>query len=394
MRLKYILSLLLIELAAITFPNKVSADCHNNFMHKTDTVEVIMARDTMKRIGLVKRVIKYFSESNKKSTKKFDISFIGGPNYSSDTKLGVGIVAAGLYRTTPDTLTSISNISIFSNITVSGYYSLGIRGNTFFDSDRWRIDYLAKFISFPTDTWGFGYMENNINSNKSSYLRIQTLVKADLLYRIFKNTYAGATVRFDFIKGSKYKSDRYDLITKAARGYSLGAVLVYDSRDFIPNPYRGSFIKLTQDNFTTFTGRPFFRTTLIADKYCKIAKNTILAFDLYTEFNYGTTPWQMYSQLGGSYRMRGYYEGRYNDNNMIELQMELRQKIYNRHGIAVWIGAGNVYGDCNSFSWKHTLPNAGIGYRWEFKKRMNIRLDYGIGKNGQSGFMFGVEEAF
>jgi hypothetical protein len=63
MRLKYILSLLLIELAAITFPNKVSADCHNNFMHKTDTVEVIMARDTMKRIGLVKRVIKYFSES-------------------------------------------------------------------------------------------------------------------------------------------------------------------------------------------------------------------------------------------------------------------------------------------------------------------------------------------
>lgn len=394
MKFKYLSILILSVLAVIAIPIEGRADYHDSLQYNTDTIEVILAKDTMKRIGLVKRVIRYFSETNKKSTKKFDISFIGGPNYSSDTKLGIGIVAADLYRTSPDTLTSLSNISLFSNIAVSGYYSLGIRGNTFFNEDRWRIDYLAKFISFPTDTWGFGYKENDIEANKSSYLRIQTLVKADVMYRIFKNTYVGTSVRFDFIKGSKYKSERYDLITKAARGYSLGAVLVYDSRDFIPNPYKGSFVKLTQDNFTTFTGKPFFRTSLIANKYLQLAKNTIIAFDLYTEFNYGATPWQMYSQLGGSYRMRGYYEGRYNDNNMVEMQMELRQKIYNRHGIAVWVGAGNIYGDCNSFSWKHTLPNAGIGYRWEFKKRVNIRLDYGIGKNWQSGFMFGVEEAF
>ena len=40
------------------------------------------------------------------------------------------------------------------------------------------------------------------------------------------------------------------------------------------------------------------------------------------------------------------------------------------------------------------LPNAGIGYRWEFKKDVNVRLDYGFGKGGQSGFIFNINEAF
>ena len=40
-----------------------------------------------------------------------------------------------------------------------------------------------------------------------------------------------------------------------------------------------------------------------------------------------------------------------------------------------------------------TLPSAGVGYRFEFKPRVNVRLDYGIGK-GSSGFYFQVGEAF
>ena len=42
----------------------------------------------------------------------------------------------------------------------------------------------------------------------------------------------------------------------------------------------------------------------------------------------------------------------------------------------------------------HVLPNFGIGYRWEFKKDVNVRLDYGFGKGGQSGFIFNINEAF
>lgn len=51
----------------------------------------------------------------------------------------------------------------------------------------------------------------------------------------------------------------------------------------------------------------------------------------------------MVALLGGSYQMRGYYEGQYRDNDLIQTQVELRQHIYNRHGIALWGGAGNVF---------------------------------------------------
>ena len=91
--------------------------------------------------------------------------------------------------------------------------------------------------------------------------------------------------------------------------------------------------------------------------------------------------------------MRGYYDGRYRDRNLVEAQVELRQKVWRRNGIALWVGAGNVFHDFNTFRWSQTLPNFGVGYRWEFKKRVNVRLDLGFGRNG-SGFIFNINEAF
>lgn len=45
------------------------------------------------------------------------------------------------------------------------------------------------------------------------------------------------------------------------------------------------------------------------------------------------------------------------------------------------------------FKLDNLLPNGGIGIRWEFKKNVNVRLDYGFGK-GESGIIFNINEAF
>ena len=107
--------------------------------------------------------------------------------------------------------------------------------------------------------------------------------------------------------------------------------------------------------------------------------------------------------MGGMERMRGYYEGRYRDKRLIETQFELRQKIYRRHGIVGWIGGGQVWGT-DRFRWGNTLCSFGCGYRFEFKNKMNIRLDYGWGNFGNrnlpwdrkrsSAFLFTASEAF
>ena len=53
--------------------------------------------DTIKHRGFITRLLDYFNDANKeKKDKRFDFSIIGGPHYSTDTKLGLGLVAAGL----------------------------------------------------------------------------------------------------------------------------------------------------------------------------------------------------------------------------------------------------------------------------------------------------------
>lgn len=66
-----------------------------------DSASVSVTADSVAvKRSFFKKFLDYFNDANKeKKNKKFDFSVIGGPHYSSDTKLGLGLVAAGLYRT-------------------------------------------------------------------------------------------------------------------------------------------------------------------------------------------------------------------------------------------------------------------------------------------------------
>lgn len=99
------------------------------------------------------------------------------------------------------------------------------------------------------------------------------------------------------------------------------------------------------------------------------------------------------SAVGSNDRMRGYYEGRYRDQNLIEGQIELRQHIKGRNGIVLWVGMANAFDNFNNMAWRKNLYNAGFGYRWEFKKGINVRIDYGLTPDG-GGFIFNINEAF
>ena len=363
-----------------------------------DTLAVIRVRDTVQKKSVFQKIYNYFANSNQESNKKFDISVIGGPHYSSDTKLGLGLVAAGVYSTNrKDSLTPKSNVSLFSDVTTTGFYMLGVRGNNIFTREKWRIDYVLYFYSFPSSFWGIGFHNGDNNSNATNFLRLQAQAKGDFMFRVADNLYIGPSASYDFAQGTKFSEQGLAFIGdegRITRYASLGALISYDSRDFIPNAYKGVYVKLIQRGYTSFEGKPFWGTYFTFDCYKQAWKGAVFAFDLYGELQYGEVPWTMKSKLGGSYRMRGYYEGRYRDDNSISTQLEYRQKIYNRHGIAVWGGCGTVWGKECKFSWRHILPNYGLGYRWEFKNRINVRLDYGFGKGGQNSFLFSIDEAF
>ena len=331
--------------------------------------------------------------------KKIDFTFAGGPSYSKNTSLGIGLLAAGLYRIDrTDSVTSPSDISIFANVSISGFYALGVTGNNIFSRNGKRIDYTVMFASAPRDMWGIGYNDGRYNE-ESSYNEKRYLIKARYLHRVLPNTYVGGILSFEHTQGKKFKPLGESYLYGQKTHYTatgVGAILEYDSRDFIPNPFRGVYVSLQETLFPKGLGncgRSLWRTTFTADYYRQVWKGGILAADLYAEFNSEGTPWPMLARMGGSQRMRGYYQGRYTDNDMITFQVELRQRIWRRIGCTFWGGAGNVFSDLERFDWSETLPNYGVGLRWELKKRVNVRLDYGFGKK-TSGFLLSINEAF
>lgn len=350
------------------------------------------------RNSIFRRLIRYFEQANEDRTqeKKFDLTWVLGPSYSAVTKVSLGILASGLYRIDrTDTITQPSNVSLYANISTSGYYKVGVTGLNLMDRNRHRIKYDISFASMPIDYWGIGY--EMAQAEKSSMVEKRYRIDAEYQYEMARNFFAGAALDFTHAAAKKVANPEYMLGQRdkyTATGFGLS--LQYDSRDFAPNPYKGIYLNLRETYFPAALGttETIWRTTFTGNYYQRLWKGCTLALDAYLEYNSGKEiPWSMVAQLGGGYRMRGYYLGQYRDNAMIEVQAELRQKIYNRHGIAVWVGAGNVFPNFNSFRWSQTLPNYGIGYRWEFKHRVNVRVDYGRGRHGGS-VVFNVNEAF
>ncbi|MCM1300971.1 MAG: hypothetical protein NC250_02165 [Alistipes senegalensis] len=402
--------------------------------------------------GFIRRIFDYFDSSNVDRTfeKKIDWSIAPGPNYSSDVGFGIGFLLAGLYRLDrTDSITAPSNISIYGNFTTQKFVLLRFSGDNIFNQNKQRLSYSGAFVYFPGAFYGIGY-----DAGKSGYVQSLTttmgIARVSYCRAIVGQLYAGVSAGVDYT-GAKYKDSgiaatlqgirdgeienpggsvgelyelwqegRYDPALQdpftnfiAASGdnpdafnTNIGLFLQYDSRDVTYNASHGVFVKAEAMWYPEFLGntrRNFGRVALTFDAYRKLWKGAVLAYDLYADFIIGTPSWHLYSKLGGMSRMRGYYEGRYRDKRLVETQAELRQKIYRRHGLAGWFGLGQVWGT-DKFRWDNTLYSFGVGYRFEFKKGMNIRLDYGWGVRGNkelpwdrkrsSAFLFTASEAF
>lgn len=371
------------------------------YKRDANELETLQNNDTIaQKTTWIKSLLDYFAKSdNPDPTKKFDFGLICGPHYSSDVGLGLGIVASGLYSTDrADTLLPKSNVSVYADLTTKAFLLIGVRGNHVFPQKRYRIDYKLYVYSFPTYFWGIGYDKGKENSNESEYRRLKMEFLSRFLFRIGENSYVGPIVDIQFVRGSKLELGSEPLWEGeelCLRTNRVGLSYTYDSRDFMLNASRGWFIQLDQLFAPGLIGNDhvFNTTDLTACTYRTVWKGGVLAGEFHSCLNGGDVPWALLAAVGGDSRMRGYYEGRYRDKNLIEAQVELRQHIWHRNGAVCWVGAANVFPKWSALKGKKTLLNAGIGYRWEFKEKVNVRLDLGLTRNGP-GFLFNINEAF
>ncbi|MBC8152366.1 MAG: BamA/TamA family outer membrane protein, partial [Bacteroidetes bacterium] len=249
----------------------------------------------------------------------------------------------------------------------------------------------------PRELYGVNFFETKLNA----FRRIATLPTGGKLY-------AGIRYQYEDFGVTTVVPD--GLLTtgtvpggRGSRRTAGGLGLFYDSRDEVFFPSRGIVADLTYlRNRWTQSGRTDDAPTQydrylaeISSYHALAGRKLILALNYVASFTAGTSPFNDLSQLGSSKRMRGFYEGRYRDRNLALLQSEMRFAIYKRLGGVVF-GAVGLLGDNRQLLRSNDPKGAyGAGLRFTANRRdhVNIRVDYGVGKQS-SGLYLTIGEAF
>jgi len=321
--------------------------------------------------------------------------------YTPETSLAFGGVLFNLFRTVPDdTLSNFSNVRTAVIFTLRTQLVIDVDHDIFTRNEKYRITGKFLFAKFPDYFYGIGNQTEE--KNEELYSANNFNVKTQFMRQVFDNFYAGLIYNFYYL-GNIDKEEGGILDTASIVGREggissgIGIILQWDTRDFNLNASRGHFIELATRHYRDYLGSDFTYNIieLEALKFFSLAPRHVLGLQFQGRFSNREVPFQQLSLLGGDKLMRGYYRGRYRDKVLYALQAEYRWQFYRRFGMVVFGGLGDVSEEFNSFDFSDVKPSYGLGLRYMIlrERKVNIRLDFGFGRETQ-GIYINITEAF
>jgi outer membrane protein assembly factor BamA len=329
-------------------------------------------------------------------TKKVKIFPLPAFGYAPETRWYIGAVGLFNIRFTDDTLVKPSTFEAEFNYTQNKQVIITADFEMRFPKRNYLLLGENGYFKFPENYWGIGADTKDEDETRIDANRIE--IDNSLLKKQYFDVYTGLRFRYhrmditdsgdpDFFF---FHPDRYE----ATGG---GLVFLHDSRDNPLNATTGIRAYFSATYFYNATPQQgnFYRFDTDLRWYHAISKNHVLAFHLNSGNTSGDVPVRMLPLLGNENIMRGYYEGRYRDQHLTAIQGEYRMKIWNWIGAVAFAGCGTVYDENAKLKSISLLPNYGTGLRIRLDKKdnINLRFDYGMGKNAE-GFYVSFGEAF
>jgi hypothetical protein len=326
--------------------------------------------------------------------------------YSPETTLAFGGAGNFYFKIGHDTTVRTSYIQALTLYTLRKQAVFGLESTVFFHNERYLLKTKASASYFPDRFWGLG--NNSLDGDIEHYTVGQFYLFPQLLRKTYKSLFLGlayelqSVFSFQYGIGKASGTSIFDTQNVSGRRGSLvsglGLVALWDGRDNTFSPSRGFYFSYYMNNFSDALGSSFNYTSYAIDtrKYLSIARNQVLAFQFVLNSNNGNVPVRSMSNIGSNSIMRGYYEGRYTDNNLIAAQVEHRFPLNGRFGMVAFAAAGRVGKKFNDlFMFSGLKPSLGTGLRYaiDIKEKLNFRFDVAFGQQS-NGFYFNITEAF
>ena len=323
--------------------------------------------------------------------------------YSPETRWEFGVSSLYIYSAQNDLSNRLSELKAFTFYTLENQYGLWLDHAVYTDENLWFIYGKVRYQSFPLFYYGVGP-----DSPKEYTALIDgnyTLVKERFLRAVVPSLYVGLELDYQRLGNVSYANtaanfEAPEIGANGSTNLGLGLGVLYDNIHNAMNPREGVYSEWAFLNYSNVFGSDFNFMSYIADNrvYSPMGKNGVLAAQVYGQFTAGEAPFNMLALMGGESLMRGYYLGRYRDQNLVAAQLEYRILPFScskKWGASAFLAAGQVYGTQNTFAWDAMLPTAGAGLRYLIfpEKDIYTRIDLAFTREG-SGVYFFIGEAF
>ena len=321
--------------------------------------------------------------------------------YTPETKMAGGSAVSYYYRESGSEITSRPSTIMPTLIYTQKKQIISqLYADLYWKDETYHLIGAISYTKFPDKFYGIG--NNTSEDDEEDYTPENVPLLLNFLLKIRQGLYLG--VQYG-LANSKIKDVEEDgllvakdiLGSEGGRVSGAGVLMNWDTRNNIYYPSSGSFHQVSSILFNDALGSDydFNSYNLDSRKYFPLFSSHVLAFQGYINIITGDPPFQMLSLLGGQNLMRGYYTGRYRDKNMIAFQVEHRFPVWWRFGMVGFVGVGDVADKIRNFERRNFKPSVGCGIRYLFnrKEMMNLRLDFGYGKD-TSGFYITFLEAF
>ncbi|MDQ3049442.1 MAG: BamA/TamA family outer membrane protein [Bacteroidota bacterium] len=321
--------------------------------------------------------------------------------YSPETRWGYGAAGIWAFHFKQDSIGSRPSriqlgFAYTQNKQVLLYLPFQLYFKNSFYSVYGELGYYRYFYNF------YGIGNNQPPEFKETYGVTFPRIRINALRKIKPNLYAGLRYWYENFSINSLDSMGQlakENITGNKGGITSGAgvVINYDNRNNSFSPSKGSYIESAVQYFGPGLGSEYEYIRIMTDAsiYFHTWKNQVLALNFFGETLVGDPPFNQLALLGGTKRMRGYYEGRYRDKNLLLFQTEYRIPLFWRIGMVLFGGLGEVNNKISNYTFNDIHYNYGTGLRFMLDKneKINIRLDAGFGKE-TSGYYLTIGEAF
>jgi hypothetical protein len=340
---------------------------------------------------------------------KMIFSQVVAPASAPETGFLLGSASAFTFSTHPkDTLVQRSVVPLIAYVSVRGSYGAQSSAVFYFKNKlRWLNS--IEFNHIVDNYWGVGYEAGSTieqGENTTRYTKNNFRWNPKVVKEIKPQLFIGLQADHNYSKVSEAnpvmeQEANYIKYGDVVETSGLGVIAQYDSRDMIVNAWRGMLIEISYLNYPSSwaTGNGYSIFSFDYRQFKSIgSRGRVLAWNIRSRFGFGDIPYTQLSTAGSGNDLRGYYDGRYRDQSSATAMIEYRHTFkkgdgLSKHGFVMWTGAGQILNYEDPFEWSHTLPVAGLGYRFAIQPRINIRVDAGFGKNS-SAFYINITEAF